>query len=104
MTPLIRLEAWDQGVPWARRPYASCVGLLPTIVQLDVGTCRTAPHRPLRRVDHPDPGEVADVRQLSRPHGTAYNDFERLDRSRYRLRPHRATESDYQDEWLDHGA
>ena len=51
-----------------------------------------------------DPGDVADVRQPSRPHGTAYNDFERPDRSRYRLRPHRATESDYQDERLDHGA
>jgi len=40
------------------------------------------------------------VRQLSRPHGTAYNDFERLDRSRCRLRPHLATGSDYQDERL----
>lgn len=52
---------------------------------------------------HTDPGDVADVRQLSRPHGTACNDFERLDRSRYRLRPDLATGSDYQDERLDHG-
>ena len=53
----------------------------------------------------PDPGDVADVRQPSRPHGTAYNDFERPDRSRYRLLPHlAATGPGYQGERLDHGA
>jgi hypothetical protein len=38
-------------------------------------------------------------------HGTTHDDFERLDRSRYRLRPYlAATGPDYQGERLDHGA
>ena len=54
-------------VPRARWPYASWPGLRPTVIQLDVGTRRTAPARPVRRVNHPDPRDVADVRQLARP-------------------------------------
>ena len=78
MPPLIRLEARDQGGTVG--PTAACKafrGLLPTIIQLDVGACRTAPHRPVRRVDHPDPVTWRMCASSPDHHGTAYNDFER---------------------------
>jgi hypothetical protein len=80
-------------------------GLLPAVIQLDAGPAelrRTGRHAKATIRTHVTSRMCASS---SDHHGTTYDDFERLDRSRYRLRPHlAATGPDYQGERLDHGA